>query len=230
MGFMAIYIVIVLAVIEIAVVLMRATGLERSVARFQVISLLTSTGYTTKESELISEHPVRRRIGMFLILFGVFSFAVIVSAIANILAPGFRISYMGLCAAILLALLLCLRMPWAEKLLSARFDRTMEEKFEIHDFPIKDVLLFGSGDVFIEVPIGERSPHIGGKLADIVASAADLNALYLKRGTVTLRKGRHDAVLEAGDVLCLYGDREEVTKLFARELAELPKEESVASA
>ncbi|MBP3967169.1 hypothetical protein I8J30_31320, partial [Paenibacillus sp. DLE-14] len=62
MGFILVYFVIVLAVVEISAILMRATGLNRDISRFQVISLLTSTGYTTKESELISNHPIRRRI------------------------------------------------------------------------------------------------------------------------------------------------------------------------
>src|SRR3954470_5183154 len=84
--FLSIYLVIIIAVIEIFVILFRLTGLKVEVSRFQVISLMTGTGFTTGESEVILGHPFRRRLGIFLILFGAFSFAVIISSLSNILS------------------------------------------------------------------------------------------------------------------------------------------------
>ncbi|MFC5647984.1 TrkA C-terminal domain-containing protein [Paenibacillus solisilvae] len=224
MGFIIIYIVIVLAVVEISVVLMRATGLDKDISRFQVVSLLTSTGFTTKESELISDHPLRRRIGMFLILFGVFSFAVIVSAIANILAPGFRLSYMAVSACSLIAILLIVRTPVMTSYLSSKFNRSMERSFDVHELPIKDVLLLEESDHFAEVPVGPDSAYIGQKMSEVLPSDADLNLLYIKRGTVNVRKEKHDTALEAGDVLYLYGNRHDFDVLFAGEIPDKTSE------
>ncbi len=81
-------------VVEIAIALLITTGLEPQIARFQVVSMMTSTGFTTKESELILRHPIRRKIAVFLILFGAFSLAVVISSISNILAQSFRIPQM----------------------------------------------------------------------------------------------------------------------------------------
>jgi Trk-type K+ transport system membrane component len=50
-------IVIFLIVVEVITVLFKLTGLSEEKARFQVISLLTGSGFTTKEAELITQHP-----------------------------------------------------------------------------------------------------------------------------------------------------------------------------
>jgi len=39
-----------------------ATGMQRIKARFQALSSITGTGFTTRESESIVNHPKRRQI------------------------------------------------------------------------------------------------------------------------------------------------------------------------
>ena len=58
--FLLIYFIIITAVTEIFVILFRLTELKLEVSRFQVISLMTGTGFTTGESELILGHPESR--------------------------------------------------------------------------------------------------------------------------------------------------------------------------
>ena len=48
----------------------RFTGLPDERARFQVLSLLTGTGFTTRESELILGSRRRRRLARITMLFG----------------------------------------------------------------------------------------------------------------------------------------------------------------
>ena len=81
--FFAVYLFILILIIEISTVFLEATGLRKEVARFQAISLLTGTGFTTSESELVINHPIRRKIASFLIVFGTVSFAVILSYVIS---------------------------------------------------------------------------------------------------------------------------------------------------
>jgi len=59
-----------LLVTRVATVALAHTGLSREAARFQARSALTGVGYTTKESEKVVNHPVRRKILMLLMLVG----------------------------------------------------------------------------------------------------------------------------------------------------------------
>jgi len=54
--------------IEVFSIVFKVTGLELSKARFQIISIITHTGFTTRESELIVQHPVRRRVASLLMI------------------------------------------------------------------------------------------------------------------------------------------------------------------
>ncbi len=66
----AILLALSVSVVRIASVAMRLTGLPDSVARFQCLSALTGTGFTTHESEMIVNYPIRRRILVFLMILG----------------------------------------------------------------------------------------------------------------------------------------------------------------
>lgn len=79
-AFSIIYIIIT----EIFTVLFRLTGLPEDKARFQVISLLTSCGFTTSQSEPITMSQKRRRLAAIAMLFGYIFSLIVVSTIVNI--------------------------------------------------------------------------------------------------------------------------------------------------
>ena len=58
-----------IAVITVLFVLaLPLTGLSKDLAEFQAISAFTGSGFTTRESEEVMNHPLRRRITMHLML------------------------------------------------------------------------------------------------------------------------------------------------------------------
>jgi hypothetical protein len=61
---------VTLAIVRVAGVALRLTGMPQPVARFQAISALTGTGFTTSEAEGTMHHPVRRRILTMLMFTG----------------------------------------------------------------------------------------------------------------------------------------------------------------
>lgn len=75
-----------LVITRVATVVLTATGLSREEARFQARSALTGTGFTTSEAEAVVNHPIRRRVVMFLMLLGNAG----VVAAASTLIIGFR--------------------------------------------------------------------------------------------------------------------------------------------
>lgn len=63
-------VLVALLVERVAHLALIATGLPFEAARFQARSALTGVGFTTTESESIVNHPVRRRIVMWLMMLG----------------------------------------------------------------------------------------------------------------------------------------------------------------
>ena len=80
----AFMIVVYWVISELFTILFRITGLPDEKARFQVISLLTGTGFTTRESEMIVSSRVRRRLAAVTMLFGYVFNITIVSALVNV--------------------------------------------------------------------------------------------------------------------------------------------------
>jgi hypothetical protein len=218
MFFIITYFFIVFLVIEIAVSLMRSTGLKYEVARFQVISMLTSTGFTTKESELILGHPIRRRLGMFLILFGLFSFAVIISSISSILNSELRTTYFAIIPVVLAIILYVLRLPQIEPRLKKKLNATMEQKFEITELSINEVLLHSEEDTLIDIPIGQNSSKADQTFSDLWGNDKDINLLFIARGTEVVRRECMKTKFIAGDILYVYGSKNKIKSAFSDEL------------
>lgn len=78
-SFMLVY----LLICEIFTILFRLTGLTEETARFQVISMLTTCGFTTSESELITSSRKRKKLAFITILFGYIFSVTIVSMVIN---------------------------------------------------------------------------------------------------------------------------------------------------
>ncbi len=77
-------ILVYLTISELFTILFRFTGLPDEKARFQVTSLLTGAGYTTRESELFVSSRSRRRLARVTMLFGYVFNITIVSAFVNV--------------------------------------------------------------------------------------------------------------------------------------------------
>ncbi|ANE46063.1 hypothetical protein SY83_06940 [Paenibacillus swuensis] len=218
MIFIGLYLAIILLVVEIAVVFMRMTGLNRDISRFQVISMLTATGFTTKESEMILRHPFRRRVAMFLILFGVFSLAVLISTLSALLSEQFGVKQAAWIAGGLTVILLTSKVPAIQDRLTRLVHVQLIEHYDLHEIAVKEALFLDKNDWFIEVPIPPDSRWIEKRWTEITDEETDIQLLFIKRGESNIRAVRLHTKLEEGDVLIVYGNRLKITGNFDHEL------------
>lgn len=218
--FILLYAVIMGLVIEAAVLLLRSTGLEKTIARYQVISMLTGTGFTTDESSLIIDHPIRRRISAVLILFGYFSLAVIISSIATLLSNDLRIELLIIVIAVFAALILVLKNKTVTKILERKFEHEMDEQFNLEDWPMKTALALEDSDMVAMLNIEGNSKFVDCPSNELILDKDDINLLFIRRGDVILRKGLHDEKLQAGDKIMIFGDEETIKGSFSGMLSE----------
>ncbi|MFV0498615.1 MAG: hypothetical protein ACK5NF_01060 [Bacilli bacterium] len=80
---LTVFIAIFTLVVEIFTIVFMLTGLSHKKSKFQVISMLTSTGFTTRESEVIMLDSTRRRYAQILIVFGYCASVTIVSMLVS---------------------------------------------------------------------------------------------------------------------------------------------------
>ncbi|MGE7186100.1 TrkA C-terminal domain-containing protein [Peribacillus sp. NPDC006672] len=226
--FMLLYFIIIVLVIEISVTLLKLTGLKSTVARFQVISMLTGTGFTTDESKSIIDHPVRRKISMFLILFGVFSLAVIISSISTLLTDDLRLMELSIIIGILVALAIFVKTPFLNNRISNKMRSEMYNHYELWEHPIEDVLFLEDEDVVMEIDIYEDSEFIDVKAFDVIPHGADINILFIESGEVIIRKELYEHKIKLGDNLLLYGDKREIEDAFSKEIEVMKKKKGTS--
>lgn len=87
---MSLLVVLVLSLIitRVATIALMQTGLTRESAPFQARSALTGAGVTTNESERVVNHPIRRRVVMWLMLVGNGGLVLVAALLILILGGG----------------------------------------------------------------------------------------------------------------------------------------------
>lgn len=216
--FMIMYFMIISLVIEIAIILFRLTGLDRKIARFQVISMLTGTGFTNDESDSILNHPMRRKITMFLILFGAFSMAVIISSISSILSDDLRLTELTFIITTLLVIFMVMNLPFFRNKMTNALKSEMETHYELCEHPIQEVMFWEDTDTVMEIGIQEDSDLIDKNAGELLKKGQDIQLLFIQSGEVKIRKGIDEYDIQMGDQLFLYGNREEIEEMFKKDM------------
>ena len=70
--FLALVVIVLFAllIVRLGSSALQLTGMSQPIAQFQAASAFFGVGFTTKEAELVVDHPVRRRIILHLIVMG----------------------------------------------------------------------------------------------------------------------------------------------------------------
>lgn len=215
---MAVYFIFIAIVIEMATTFLCLTGLSREVSRYQAISMLTNTGFTTDEAKLILEHPIRRKISAFLILFGAFSLAVVISILSTYLSDDLKIPEMAALVVLFSVFLLLLKTKRVTNVLKKKFSSEMKDHYDPEELPINEVLYVNEDDYFTDIPIQEGSSYIGKKLADMFSENEDVHLLFIKRGEEAIRKNLDEEHVQEGDLFFVYGSKKEMVRKFHHEL------------
>ena len=205
----------------------RLTGLPAEKARFQVISLLTGTGFTTRESEIILSSRRRRRLARITMLFGYVFNITIVSAFINVFFSmkstqiehevlGFLIP---LCTVALIFVFM--RVPkvhaWGDNFLRHLADRIFERKETFNAVMLVDNI--GSESIAQVTLRHIPEEYRGVSLADTGLRAdTGIMVMLVERGGKKPVPAGAGTVFETGDKLTVFGDYKTICKTFhARE-------------
>ncbi len=211
-----------LIIVEIFVMLFRITGLTDEKARFQVISMLTNSGYTTKEAELISNNRVRRRLAKVVMMFGYAFTVTIVSATVNIFIQ-FRETMIGGAVALIPTLILVLLAAWyfkknrlTNKIVEKFIDKIAKIFFE-QPHHNRILIVDEYGDLVIaRVELRAIPPELDNiSLADSNIKANYGIIVLLKKTVTGETVPNADTIFAAPDTLIVLGEEKKIRELFA---------------
>ncbi len=91
--FILTYIFIFMLSIEIFTAIFQIGGMSRTKARFQVLSLLTNSGFKTKESELITNDNFKRKVAVFIMGYTYISLLIFISSVVYVAVKGSPLTF-----------------------------------------------------------------------------------------------------------------------------------------
>lgn len=211
-----------LIIMRIATVALMLTGVSHELARFQARSAFTGCGFTTRESESIAQHPVRRRIVMVLMLLGNGTVVMAITALVpvfvntkgsptNVFANLFWLA-LGLAVLWLVA---------SSKWLDRRMTRiigwalTRFSRMAVYDF--SGLLHLSEGYSVSETVVGPEDWVTGKNLIELRLADEGVQVLGIQRADGTfIGTPTGKTYIRSGDKLLLYGRVEHIAELKQR--------------
>ena len=215
---------IYLIAMELYTTLFRMTGLTKEKAKFQVISMITTAGFTTSESEIITSSRIRRRIASAAMITGTLFSVVIISLIINLFTKlqntdanyVEHAKWIGVSFAAFFLILIIFKLPITTKLFEKLVEWVANTFFHVNSTNnvITQLDVYGS-DAIEEVTINIVPEELVGKtLAQSNLKARyHLNIMMLQRNkrTIIITK---DTVIQKKDVILVFGPKKLIEDFF----------------
>lgn len=194
--------------VRAAAIALMLTGMDKNRAGFQALSAFSGTGFTTKEAELIVNHPIRRKIIRWLMIMGNAGIVtVIVTASSSMSSSSGYILSLNI-------LLLVLGIYFIYRLAkSAGFTRKWENFIEkrlikSHQFDestTEDLLHFLEGYGCLKKIVQDDSSLIGHSLAELHLTEKNILVLGIERENDWVPTPKAKEKIQKGDRLIVYG-------------------------
>lgn len=199
------------------------TGMSQDSARFQAASAFFGVGFTTREAEMVVNHPVRRRIILHLIIAGNVGIA---SALATLIVTLMQ-DDKGMNDVLLVLFLivvgvvvvgLFLNLSWIKHPLDKLMKTSLQKAGVMRALDYEVLLRAREGFNVAEVELWEGHPYAGKMLMESRPSDDGIVVLGILRtdGRFVGAPHKHERLV-VGDVLMVYGSDEAVSRLGQQE-------------
>jgi len=208
-----------LLVIRVGATALMMTGLSWDTASFQSYSAFFGVGFTTKEAEMVVNHPVRRRIirdlifaGNIGLTSGVVTLIVTVLQEEKWLNP---LTAIGSLIAGIVALLLLFKIGIFQRIIDHVIQRTLEKAGLVHALDYELLLRIQSGFCVSEIEITAESCLAGRMLKETRPAEWGVLIMAIARdGKVMSGLPGPRTVIQSGDVVTAYGKDHDLKKIL----------------
>jgi len=216
--------VISLLVIRVGATALMMTGLSWDTASFQSYSAFFGVGFTTKEAEMVVNHPVRRRIIRDLIVAGNIG---LTSGLATLIVTVLQndkefnpLFIVGSLLGCIVVLMLLFKVGWFQKIIDRVIQRALVKAGIVRALDYELLLRIQSGFCVSEIEILPATCLAGHMLKETRPAEWGVLIMAIAReGKVMAGIPGPRTVVDAGDVVTAYGHEHDLKKLL---LAECP--------
>lgn len=205
MIFLVSFILVLFIIVEISAIALKITGMDLSKARFQALSALVTVGYTTSDSEMVVQHPARRRIIMVLMVLGYLGTATIVTTLINILQHPLTLIQMASAIGILLLTVSLLSSRRFLRRIDKGIEKQLSRNQSLRKRTVEEVLRLDREYGVAEVVLKDRNELIGQAIAESKIRDKGIFILAIERGQSFTHSPRGAVRLQLGDKLIVYG-------------------------
>ena len=204
--FLIIFLITIMTLlVEIAATALKLTGLDIHTARFQALSAITGTGFTTRETELIMRHRQRRRVIMALMIIGPICFLGMLTSFWVSMREKFVLNQLLI---ILLFVAFLLLLTRSVKFV-AFFHKFVEKQLKRYKYPrrvqLEEVLQLSSDFGVYELRVGPHSRFANKVLADTDFKDKGFIVLAIERGGQLLAVPKGNDTILSEDILVIFG-------------------------
>lgn len=199
---------------EVGAIALKITGVEIGNARFQSLSALTGTGFTLRDSEVVSRNKYRKRIIMTLMILGHIGLTVIVISAVNLSRTIALWQLIGGVSLIILVYVFA-----TNRFLLQYLDKGIESqlinKLRLEKRHVEELLHLSEEYSVAEVELTETCPLINKSLASLKLTQQDILVLAIKGkdGLILTPTGKD--IIKEGDSLVLYGRLEQIESIVS---------------
>ena len=185
-------------------------------ARFQVVSLLTSTGFTTRESEMIVQHPVRRKIASWLMVVSYVSTATFISFFVTMISDTVTgIGFFVVIAALITTNLILRKTKTIEnlelKLENVVLKSKIWEKLNSENLTL---ITNTRGYGIYQIYLPKDSKIIGKSILESGLKDLEIEVLNIDKGDKFIKFATPDYVFEVFDRVTVYGNLKNIRNEF----------------
>jgi len=204
-------------IVRAAAIALMMTGLDHKRSIFQALSAFTGTGFTTKEAEKVINHPLRRKIIIWLMILGN---AGIVTVIITATSSLIKIKGYGipLHLIIMLAGIYIVYRIGTSKGFIRKWESFIEKKLmklsHFEEETVEDLLHLIEGYGLVQVLIKKNSPIAGLLLSECTLCREDTVFIGIERDKKWIPIPKDQEKINEGDKLVLYGNLQKMRDLI----------------
>jgi hypothetical protein len=203
------FIIISFFIVRVGAVALELTGLDRNKARFQSLSAFTGTGFTTRESEMITAHPQRRKIITMVMILGnagiisvIATFILSLVSTRGVIMPS--VTLLGIILFVLIFYIIVTRRG-VQRILTQKIRENLISHMDLERVAVEEILHQAEGHGIAIVEMTPRNPLVGNSLATSGLREQGIMVLSIERAGAVVPAPQAQELIRSGDRLVCYG-------------------------